>query len=542
LELGVEELPAAEVTRTAHWLRDGLVRKLAGTRLEHGQVRTFATPRRVVAIVTDVAACESDAETTVRGPQVGTAFDQSGAPTKACLGFARGQGVAVEDLRRITAGGKDYVAAVRKDVGRGAVRTLSEVLGQLVVELHAEKNMRWNDPVLSFARPVRWLLALLDDVEVPIAVSSLSAGRTTRVHRTAAEPVVSVPTAIGYPEFLAAHGITLDGARRREQIVAAASKLAAEAGGAIDGVAESALLAEITNLVEQPTAILGGFDARYLELPAEILTTVMRKHQRYLPVRDADGHLLPHFVAVANGDCDHDAVRAGNEAVLRARYEDAAFFWRADLQTKPEIFRDALSQLAFEEQLGSVAQRADRIAAIATGLTVALSEADRRTLLRAAELAKFDLATHMVVELTSLAGTMAREYARRAGESEAVAQALFDMELPRSAGDAMPASGPGAVLALADRLDLLLGLFVVGANPTGSSDPFGLRRPRWVWSACCARCRDCVRSPSTPGWPRQRKRCGVRESTPRRPSWPRLASSSCAVTNSSCWTRAPSTI
>ncbi|HEX4223436.1 MAG TPA: glycine--tRNA ligase subunit beta, partial [Pseudonocardiaceae bacterium] len=202
----------------------------------------------------------------------------------------------------------------------------------------------------------------------------------------------------------------------------------------------------------------------------------MRKHQRYLPVRDAAGKLLPHFVAVANGDCDRAAVRAGNEAVLRARYEDAAFFWRPDLQTKPEIFRGALDKLAFEEKLGSMAQRADRIAAIAVALGRTVPEADPQTLSRAAELAKFDLATHMVVELTSLAGTMAREYARRSGESAAVAQALFEMELPRSAGDAMPGSVPGAVLALADRLDLLVGLFVVGANPTGSSDPFGLRR------------------------------------------------------------------
>ncbi|MDX6238507.1 MAG: glycyl-tRNA synthetase, partial [Kribbellaceae bacterium] len=213
-------------------------------------------------------------------------------------------------------------------------------------------------------------------------------------------------------------------------------------------------------------------------LPAEILTTVMRKHQRYLPVRDADGKLLPHFVAVANGSVDEATVRAGNEGVLRARYEDAAFFWRADLQTAPAAMKSGLEKLAFEERLGSMAQRAGRIGAIALQLAevVSLGDADLATLRRAAGLAKFDLGSQMVVELTSLAGTMAREYARRSGESEAVAQALFDMELPRSGGDPTPATTPGAVLALADRFDLLAGLFAVGAKPTGSSDPFGLRR------------------------------------------------------------------
>jgi glycyl-tRNA synthetase len=254
--------------------------------------------------------------------------------------------------------------------------------------------------------------------------------------------------------------------------------LAASVVGTVDVVRESSLVDEITNLVESPTPILGSFDERYLELPAEILTTVMRKHQRYLPVRDTRGMLMPYFLTVANGSVDPDVVRAGNEDVLRARYEDAAFFWRADLRTTPEAMKAGLSRLAFEERLGSMADRANRIAGIATRLAdmVSLTDTDRETLARAANLAKFDLGSQMVIELTSLAGTMAREYALRAGEPPAVAMALYDMELPRTAGDRLPASVPGALLALADRLDLLAGLFAVGATPTGSSDPFGLRR------------------------------------------------------------------
>ncbi|WP_158893393.1 glycine--tRNA ligase [Amycolatopsis anabasis] len=477
-EIGTEEMPPNEVVRGALALRVILADKLAATRLAHGEITTRATPRRLVALIDDVAPAEPDAERVVRGPRVSVAFDADGAPTKALSGFARGQGVAVDELRRVDADGVEYVAATRTDRGRGAVEVLSGVLAEAVGALRADRNMRWNDPRLSFTRPIRWLVALLGDLPVPVSVSALTAGRSTRVHRTAETAVVDVPAADGYPEFLRGHGIVLGEEDRRDQIIDAARELAASVGGRIDVDGEAGLIDEITNLVEQPNALLGGFAARYLELPPEILTTVMRKHQRYLPIRGADGELLPHFVAVANGDCDHATVRAGNEAVLRARYEDASFFWRADLKTAPREMKRGLAKLAFSEQLGSMAQRADRIAAIALALAgeVSLSEEDTAILRRAADLAKFDLASQMVIELTSLAGTMAREYARRSGEPEAVAQALYDMELPRAAGDATPSTTPGALLALADRADLLVGLFAIGTRPTGSSDPFGLRR------------------------------------------------------------------
>jgi glycyl-tRNA synthetase len=488
LEVGTEELPAAEVTRAAQALGTALAALLDGTRLARGPIRTFATPRRIAALIDAVAPREPAAERTVRGPRVSAAFDAEGRPTKAALGFARGQGLDDDaGLGRVSADGVDYVAVIRTDPGRGAVEVLSEVFGRAVAELRADTNMRWSDPALSYVRPIRWLLALLGDAAVPVAVSALASGRTTRVHRTAEVPVIEVARAEGYRDLLAAHGVTIDPAARREQIIAGALQLASGVGGTVDADGEAALIDEVTNLVEQPDPVLGGFADRYLELPAEILTTVMRKHQRYLPVRDAAGALLPYFVAVANGPCDHDVVRAGNEAVLRARYEDAAFFWRADLQTTPETMHQRLAKLAFEQRLGSMGDRADRIGAIARALAlpgqagaaeplVALGDQDRRTLERAAQLAKFDLASQMVIELTSLAGVMAGEYAARSGEPAPVAQALSDLELPRSSGGPLPAALPGAVLALADRLDLLAGLFAVGISPTGSSDPFGLRR------------------------------------------------------------------
>jgi glycyl-tRNA synthetase len=477
-EIGTEELPPAEVDRTAEAVRRMLTEKLAASRLGHGEITTAATPRRVIVFVEDVQAAEPDAERVVRGPRKTAAFDADGNVTRAALGFARGQGVDPADLEILDVDGTEYVGVTKADLGRGAVEVLSGILAEVVVGLRTDKNMRWNDPELSFTRPIRWLVALLGDQLVPVSVSSLSSGRTTRLHRVATRPTVDVPTADWYVELLRAHGIEADPARRRARIVEAAGRLAESVGGRIDVQAESALIDEIVNLVEEPTPILGAFSADYLTLPPEILTTVMRKHQRYLPVRDANGGLLPHFVAVANGDCDEDTVRAGNEAVLRARYEDASFFWRADLQTTPAAMKSGLEKLAFEERLGSMAQRAERIGRVATTLADAagLGADDQKTLQRAAELVKFDLGSQMVVELTSLAGTMAREYARRSGEPEAVAQALLDAELPRSAGDALPATSAGAVLALADRFDLLAGLFAVGATPTGSSDPFGLRR------------------------------------------------------------------
>ncbi len=477
-EIGVEEMPPAEVTRSAEAVRTALTERLAATRLRHGPISVSSSPRRVVAVVTSVHPKEDDHQQTVRGPRVTAAFDADGNPTPAVLGFARSQGVAPGDLGRVEAGGHVHVAAVRFVPGRSADEVLAGVLAEVVGGLRAEKNMRWNAPGLSFTRPIRWVLALLGERVVPFRVSTLVSGRTTRVHRTAASPSVDVARADGYPEFLASHGIMIDAAERRAVINRGALRLAAEAGGTVDLEQYAALADEVTNLVELPNPILGSFDPKYLELPAQILVTVMRKHQRYLPVQDAGGKLLPYFVAVANGACDHDLVRAGNEAVLRARYEDAAFFWHADLGTAPAAMKERLGLLTFEERLGSMADRADRIAAIALTLadTAGLAGEDRDTLERAARLTKFDLGSQMVTELSSLAGVMAREYAERAGEGTAVAAALFETELPRFGGDALPGSVPGAVLALADRFDLLAGLFAIGSAPTGSSDPFGLRR------------------------------------------------------------------
>jgi glycyl-tRNA synthetase len=331
---------------------------------------------------------------------------------------------------------------------------------------------------LAFSRPIRWLLALLGDEVVPVQVSNLHTGRRTYLQRGTQDSFRDVPTAADLLALHRSDGIITDPVERRAEVARQVQALAAEAGGLVDLEGESALLGEVTNLVEAPHAILGSFDTRYLELPAEVLTTVMRKHQRYFPVVTEMGELLARFVAVANGECVDDVVRAGNESVLRARYEDAAFFYQADLQVPLKSFRDDLTKLTFEERIGTVADRATRIAAVATDLAdqLGVDESTRQTLHRAGELVHFDLATSMVVELSSLAGTIAREYAQRAGENDAVATALYEVSQPRAAGGDLPKTLAGALLSLADRADLLVAMLSLGSKVTGSSDPFGLRR------------------------------------------------------------------
>jgi glycyl-tRNA synthetase len=477
-EIGVEEMPPHECGNTVEAVRAALTSALGGTGLTYGEITVDATPRRVVATVADVIPREADTRRTVKGPKVSAAYDADGNLTKAAEGFARGQKVDPSALERITLDGVEYVGVSQEVVGRPAIEVLAEILPGIITGLRSEKNMRWNAPGLSFTRPVRWVLAMLGEAVVPFQVSNLASGRETWVHRNAPEPILQVPSAQDYSRVIADADIVLDTAARRAAIVTGAQELAASVGGVIDTEGEGDVIDEVTNLVESPNPILGSFAERYLELPPDILVTVMRKHQRYLPVRSASGELKAHFVAVANGACDPDVVRAGNEAVLRARYEDAAFFWRADLQVPLADFRARLDKLTFADQLGSMDDRATRIRLIANDLAalVDLSAEEKTTLARAGELAKFDLATEMVVELSKLAGVMAREYAIRAGETPAVAQALHEMEMPRSAGAALPTSLPGALLAVADRLDLLAGLFGTGAEPKGSSDPFALRR------------------------------------------------------------------
>ncbi|WP_040160218.1 glycine--tRNA ligase [Nigerium massiliense] len=478
-EIGVEELPPHVTTATIEQVRTALTTALAGTKLSHGAITVDGTPRRIVAVVEAVAAREPDSERVSKGPRWTQAFDDAGEPTKALQGFLRGQDAALEDVAKAEFKGAEHASVVKTVVGRDATTVLGEILTGVVEGLRAEKNMRWGDPSLSFSRPIRWTVALLGQTVIPVDAGHVGSGRTTYVHRNDPDPFVELASADDLLPTLAARGLVVSSQQRREQIIEQANQLAASVGGVIDLDAEAGVIDEVTNLVEEPHGVLGGFEERYLELPDRILATVMRKAQRYLPVRNADGRLTNHFVTIANGPCDDALVAKGNEAVVRARFEDALFFWNTDLKVdKVDEFVPGLENLMFEDKLGSVGKRARRIADVAAALgdTLGLGSDEAATLKRAGEITKFDLATQLVVEMSSLAGFVAKEYAERTGETPEVALALAETELPRTASDEVPTTTVGALLAAADRVDLLVGMFSVGARPTGSSDQFGLRR------------------------------------------------------------------
>jgi glycyl-tRNA synthetase len=436
----------------------------------------LGTPRRLTVYVRGLAPAQPDEERVIKGPPASVAFDDQGEPTKAALGFARAQGIDVTDLQTHEYEGKNYAVALKTERGRAAAEVLAEALPQLIGSLRFAKSMRWNASGVAFSRPIRWIVALLGDQVVPFETAGVQSGHVTRGLRPLGSPDIELPDADVYFEAMKAHSIMVDAEKRQEDISSQVAKLAASVGGYIPD--DAALLREVTHLVEWPAALLGGFEEEYLQLPQEVLIAVMKKHQRYFPVME-DGKMLPYFIAVANGPFDHlDGIRHGNEEVLRARYADAAFFYQADTRKKLEDFLPRLDTLTFQEQLGSVLDKAARLEKLVPELAAltGVSEADQHVALRAAHLCKADLATQMVIELTSLQGIMGAKYASLSGEGPEVAQAIHEHYLPRGSGDELPQTVPGLLVGLADRFDSLVALFAVGLSPTGSSDPYGLRR------------------------------------------------------------------
>ncbi|NLX35287.1 MAG: glycine--tRNA ligase subunit beta [Chloroflexi bacterium] len=476
LEVGVEELPVGDLDEAQAQLRAGVPAALDAARLDYASVQVEGTPRRLVVRVQGLAAQQSDQELVVRGPAAAIAYDEAGRPTKAAQGFARSRGVEVEELQRRDIDGREYVVAVIVERGRSTAEVLAEALPQVLSGLRFGKSMRWNTSNTAFSRPIRWIVALLDDAVVPFEFAGVPSGRVSRGIRSLGSPEIEIATAASYDEALAASHITLDVSRREALILEQARHLAQAAGGELDVDAD--LLREVANLVEDPLAICGSFDDAYLRLPDAALLAVMRKHQRYLPVVK-EGRLLPCFIAVANGrSLDADAVRFGNEEVLRARYADAAFFYDADTRQPLEVFTARLSTLTFQEQLGSMLDKVERIRQLTPDLCelLGVGASETEDAERAAALCKSDLATQLVVELTSLQGIMGRHYAERSGERPEVALAIAEHYLPRYVGDRLPTGAAGLAVGLADRLDTLAALFAVGIRPSGAADPWGLRR------------------------------------------------------------------
>jgi glycyl-tRNA synthetase beta chain len=477
-EIGVEELPAGYVPPALAQLESGVREGLDALRLPFGGVLTYATPRRLTVLVHRVGPRQSDLDEEAMGPAARVAFDAEGRPTRALLGFCAGKGVEASAVRRVQTPKGEYVAVTVHHAGRPAAEVLPGMLAGVARALQFPKAMRWDAGDYRFGRPVRWLLALLGADVLPVAAFGVDAARATFGHRFLHSDTLKVKEPGAYLDALRAARVLADPNERRRVVVEQVTAAAAERGGRV--VADDELTDIVNYLVEWPTAIAGGFGERYLDLPREVIVTALREHQRFFAVERSDGTLLPCFITVRNGDGKGlDTVRRGNEDVLVARLEDARFYWDTDLKHPPAELVEKLADVVWMEGLGSLRDKATRLESLAGWLGERLEPSAREAAVRAALLCKTDLLGEMIgsgKEYASLEGIMGGHYARRAGESDAVAAAISEHYLPRGTGDEPPFSAAGALLALADKLDHVAGAFVAGKAPSGSEDPYGVRR------------------------------------------------------------------
>lgn len=476
LEIGVEEMPARFLDPALAELKELAAAALKEHRLSYTSLTTCGSPRRIALLVEGVAVSQEPLEMEVKGPAVKVAY-KDGVPTRAAEGFAAGQGVKVSDLVQKPVGHVDYVFAVRREAGRPAVEVLPAIAPGLITALHFPKPMRWGGLEFRFARPIRWIVSLFGKDIVEFEFAGQKAGRITYGHRFLSKEPIELTDPSQYIEIMRKNYVLVDVTERKNEIWRQVRELAATAGGFVEENED--LLNEVNNLVEYPTALMGEFSPDYLKLPKEVLVTPMREHQRYFPVVDAAGRLLAKFIAVKNGAADHlDIVRAGNEKVLRARLADANFFYQEDLKSPLAQKVPELEKIVFQESLGTVYDKTVRMGEIAAYLAGALGagEEAKEVALRAVALAKADLVTNMVYEFPELQGYMGREYAERTGETKAVAEAIFEHYLPRFAGDRLPETVPGKLLSISDKIDTIVGCFAIGIQPTGSQDPYALRR------------------------------------------------------------------
>lgn len=472
-EIGAEEIPAGFMPNILGQLKTLAETKLNDAHLPFESIATYGTPRRLALIVKGLADTSAEISERHKGPSASIAYDADGNPTKAAIGFARGKGLDVADL--VVEDG--YIYAETKTAGVPAKDIVTDMLPQLITGLNFPKSMHWGNLDAKFVRPVRWLVALLDEEVIPVEFATVKSGNVTRGHRFLGADEITIKNAASYVDTLKENFVMVDQDARRELISKQLHDIAASKNASI--VWDDDLLEEINYLVEWPTALCGGFEESYLALPDAAIITPMKDHQRYFPLVDKDGKLLPMFLTVRNGS-DHsiEVVQAGNERVLRARLDDAKFFFNED-RKKPLIDRqDGLTKIVFQEGLGNLADKTERLLTLGRVFSeeCELHEDARVVLERATELAKTDLTTGMVTEFTELQGVMGKEYALLDGESPEVAEAIFEQYLPRFAGDVLPQTEAGKVLSIIDKIDNIVATFSRGLIPTGSQDPYALRR------------------------------------------------------------------
>ena len=472
-EIGAEEIPAGFMPNILGQLKQLAETKLNDAHLPFESIATYGTPRRLALIVKGLGDTSAEISERHKGPSASIAYDADGNPTKAAIGFARGKGLDVADL--VVEDG--YIYAETKTAGVPAKDIVTDMLPQLITGLNFPKSMHWGNLDAKFVRPVRWLVALLDEEVIPVEFATVKSGNVTRGHRFLGADEITIKNAASYVDTLKENFVMVDQDARRELISKQLHDIAASKNASI--VWDDDLLEEINYLVEWPTALCGGFEESYLALPDAAIITPMKDHQRYFPLVDQDGKLLPMFLTVRNGS-DHsiEVVQAGNERVLRARLDDAKFFFNED-RKKPLIDRkDGLTKIVFQEGLGNLADKTERLLTLGRVFSeeCELHEDARVVLERATELAKTDLTTGMVTEFTELQGVMGKEYALLDGESPEVAEAIFEQYLPRFAGDVLPQTEAGKVLSIIDKIDNIVATFSRGLIPTGSQDPYALRR------------------------------------------------------------------
>jgi len=475
IEIGTEELPPKALDQLSTAFQSSIESQLTQAELTFDSIQRYATPRRLALLITQLDTAQADRNIERKGPAVKAAFDQDGNPTKAAEGFARSCGVAVSELEQIDTPKGAWLIFHQNQPGQQTETLLPAMVEQALARLPIPKRMRWGDGDAEFVRPVHWVVMLMGDKTIDCKIMGLQAGRTTRGHRFHHPDPIELTSPASYAETLFDPGhVIADISVRREKIRTQVEQIATDAGmlAAID----ITLLDEVTALNEWPVAVMGTFDERFLEVPSEALIKAMQEHQKYFPVVDSEGRLQPYFITISNIQSqDPSQVSAGNERVIRPRFSDAAFFWEQDLKQPLDTLATKLGSVVFQEKLGSLQDKSKRISQLAQLIAEQLG-LDPAQAARAAELSKCDLLSNMVGEFPSLQGVMGRYYAEHAGEGGDIPAAIEEHYLPRHAGDSLPKTDCGRAIAIADRLDTLVGIFAIGQKPTGEKDPFGLRR------------------------------------------------------------------
>jgi glycyl-tRNA synthetase beta chain len=474
-EIGAEEIPAGFLPPACEELKESMHRLLEQSLISHGEIRTCATARRLTVIVHDIAQQQKDSSKKVVGPPVKAAFDKDGKPTKACYGFAKSQGVDVKSLMREITEKGEYVAAHVEQKGEKTEKILAQSLPEFITNIHFPKSMRWGEGSLRFARPIHWIMALFDKSIITISVDGIKSSSTTRGHRFLSNKELNVDSIENYFTVLEENYVLADQVSRQKKIEELIEKSASEVNGIVHK--DDELMETVTYIVEYPVAIVGSFDSSYLELPKELLITVMKSHQKFFSLEDEKGDLIPYFITISNTQSDNnDTVRVGAERVIRARLEDARFYYEEDRKKALKERVDELRKVTFQEKLGSIYDKVKRMADIADSLGKEINYPHPKDIQQACFLSKADLVTGVVREFPELQGYMGLNYALSSGESYEVSTAVYEHYMPRFAGDLVPGSDLGALVSLADKIDTIVCFFSIGLIPSGSVDPYALRR------------------------------------------------------------------